>query len=188
VSIDDRDNYNNRDEIPPVPRRMTFADVEARVRGPAIGLILLGVLSLGLIGVGVAQYPTLPAKFDEQREEIDNNPQLSPEQKQQMKDVMQVYQDAVVKFAPVAWAISGVISLLMIGAGVKMMSLSGRGLGITAAIVAMVPCLSGCCILGLPIGIWTLVVLSKPEVQAAFAARRTRRPEPDVLDPGFDDR
>ena len=36
-----------------------------------------------------------------------------------------------------------------------------------AAIIAMIPC-HGCCILGLPFGIWALVVLSAPEVKAAF--------------------
>jgi hypothetical protein len=34
----------------------------------------------------------------------------------------------------------------------------------------MIPCISPCCLLGLPIGIWALVVLLKPEVKAAFTA------------------
>jgi hypothetical protein len=38
----------------------------------------------------------------------------------------------------------------------------------TAAILAMIPCLSSCCIVGLPLGIWALVVLSKPEVKSEF--------------------
>ena len=39
-----------------------------------------------------------------------------------------------------------------------------------ATIIAMVPCISPCCLVGLPIGIWALVVLMKPEVKAAFRA------------------
>jgi hypothetical protein len=35
-------------------------------------------------------------------------------------------------------------------------------------VVAMVPCLSPCCILGLPLGIWALIVLMKPEVKSSF--------------------
>jgi predicted Zn finger-like uncharacterized protein len=37
----------------------------------------------------------------------------------------------------------------------------------TACILAMIPCVN-CCILGLPFGIWGLVVLNKPEVKDAF--------------------
>ena len=38
----------------------------------------------------------------------------------------------------------------------------------TASILAVVPCVSPCCLVGLPIGIWALVVLSKPEVKSQF--------------------
>jgi hypothetical protein len=38
----------------------------------------------------------------------------------------------------------------------------------TASVIAMIPCISPCCIVGLPIGIWAMVVLSKPEVKSAF--------------------
>jgi hypothetical protein len=31
-----------------------------------------------------------------------------------------------------------------------------------------VPCISPCCLVGLPIGIWALVVLNKPEVKSSF--------------------
>jgi hypothetical protein len=39
---------------------------------------------------------------------------------------------------------------------------------LAAAIVALIPCFSPCCLIGLPIGIWALVVLSKPEVKSQF--------------------
>ena len=35
------------------------------------------------------------------------------------------------------------------------------------AIVAMLPC-SGCCLLGLPIGIWAIIVLIDSDVKRAF--------------------
>jgi hypothetical protein len=41
---------------------------------------------------------------------------------------------------------------------------------VVTSIVAMVPCLGPCCIVGIPIGIWALVVLMKPEVKAAFTS------------------
>ena len=37
-----------------------------------------------------------------------------------------------------------------------------------AAILAMIPVTSCCFLLGIPVGIWSLVVLAKPEVKALF--------------------
>jgi hypothetical protein len=51
--------------------------------------------------------------------------------------------------------------------GLKMKNMQSYGLAMTASILAMLPC-SCCCIIGLPLGIWSLVVLMKPEVKAAF--------------------
>ena len=52
----------------------------------------------------------------------------------------------------------------------KLRKLESYGLVMTATILFMLPCLtpSCCCILGLPIGIWTLVIIMKPEVKSAF--------------------
>lgn len=50
----------------------------------------------------------------------------------------------------------------------KMKNAESYGFAMAAAIIAMVPCVSPCCLLGLPLGIWALVVLLKPEVKAAF--------------------
>lgn len=43
-------------------------------------------------------------------------------------------------------------------------------LAVTASILAMIPCLGPCCLIGIPIGIWALVVLFKPEVKSAFTS------------------
>ena len=50
----------------------------------------------------------------------------------------------------------------------KLMNLQSYGLVMAAIIVAMVPCVSPCCLVGLPVGIWALVVIMKPEIKAAF--------------------
>lgn len=60
-----------------------------------------------------------------------------------------------------------VSGLILLGA-MKMKKLESYGLAMAATILAMVPCVSPCCLLGLPIGIWALVVLLKPEVKSAF--------------------
>ena len=57
--------------------------------------------------------------------------------------------------------------VILVGA-LKMKKLSGYNWAMTASIIAVVPCVSPCCLLGLPIGIWALVVLAKPEVKSQF--------------------
>lgn len=60
-------------------------------------------------------------------------------------------------------AINGTV---LVGA-LQMRKLKNYPLSIAAAILAMLPC-SACCIVGIPIGIWALVVLSDRSVRAAF--------------------
>ncbi|HEX5790128.1 MAG TPA: hypothetical protein VFY13_03195 [Luteolibacter sp.] len=66
----------------------------------------------------------------------------------------------------------GVIGIIVGGVviygAIKMMKLENHGLAMTAAVVAMVPCISPCCILGLPFGIWALTALNDANVKAAF--------------------
>jgi hypothetical protein len=52
---------------------------------------------------------------------------------------------------------------------VRMMQGRSWGLALAAVIMNMLPCTGACCCLGLPIGIWALIVLFDSEVKAAFA-------------------
>jgi len=53
--------------------------------------------------------------------------------------------------------------------GLQMTKFRMYGVALAASIVSMIPCFSCCCcVLGLPVGIWSLVVLSRQEVKAAF--------------------
>jgi hypothetical protein len=57
--------------------------------------------------------------------------------------------------------------LIYVGAG-KMQSLKSYEFAFVAAILAMVPCLTPCCFLGLPVGIWALVVLNRAKIKSEF--------------------
>jgi hypothetical protein len=65
-------------------------------------------------------------------------------------------------------AIGLLIAGLIIYASMEMKKLKQWGLAVAASILAMVPCISPCCIIGLPIGIWSLVILMRDDVKAAF--------------------
>jgi hypothetical protein len=75
-------------------------------------------------------------------------------------------------FSGTIGAVSSIIGIFVSGlilfGGMKMQKLESYGLAMTVSIIAMIPCFSPCCIIGLPVGIWALVVLSKPEVKSAF--------------------
>ena len=60
-------------------------------------------------------------------------------------------------------------SALVIYGALQMRGLKSWGLSLAACIVAMIPCFSSCCcVIGLPVGIWAIVILNKPEVKAQF--------------------
>jgi len=69
----------------------------------------------------------------------------------------------------IVFNIIGIIMAVVVFMGaLKMKKLQSFGFVMAATIIAMVPCISPCCWVGLPIGIWALVVLNKPEVKGAF--------------------
>ncbi|MBF5043829.1 hypothetical protein FGE12_15625 [Aggregicoccus sp. 17bor-14] len=140
---------------PPTPGPDPIA-AQKQVQVPAILLIVLGALGLifGLIGVAshsVNQYGPL----------LDN-----PELPEQARSVVQGFANHG------RWLnLPGIVlSGLMLLGGLKMKGLQSYALALTGAIVAVIPCMgvNGCCCIGMPVGIWALVVLMRPEVKGAF--------------------
>jgi len=62
----------------------------------------------------------------------------------------------------------GVISLLIAFGSYLMLRRKSFGAAWTTAIAATIPCLSPCIVLGMPIGIWIMLLLRRPDVQAEF--------------------
>lgn len=65
--------------------------------------------------------------------------------------------------------IAAVIGVLIWRGAAKMQALESHQFAFTASILAIIPCISPCCLFGLPFGIWALVVLAKPEVKSQFS-------------------
>jgi hypothetical protein len=84
--------------------------------------------------------------------------------------VRQVQQGAV---GPVATAIQGtcvLVNLFIIVCGVQMMKLQNWGMAVAGSILAMVNVGSCCCVLGIPVGICSLMVLMSPNTISIFSA------------------
>jgi hypothetical protein len=62
------------------------------------------------------------------------------------------------------------ISAFTVFGGLQMRALKNWGVALASAIIVMTPCSTYCCCcLGIPIGIWALIMLTKPEVKSAFS-------------------
>ena len=66
-----------------------------------------------------------------------------------------------------------VVAPVVIAGGIAMLQGKRFGLARAAAILAMIPVTSCFCIVGIPIGIWVLRMLRKPEVEAYFRRHTT---------------
>jgi hypothetical protein len=56
----------------------------------------------------------------------------------------------------------------------QMRSITSYAWSMAAAVIMCIPCIGPCCPFGIPVGIWAIVVLNKPEVKQAFEAGRPR--------------
>jgi hypothetical protein len=129
-------------------------DTLNKLKFPAIGLIAAGVLNAicGLYFIGSALYQysagVLNTRFSTDAEQIG--------------------------FYVGFWgtAALGVLGFLVapviIYGAIQMMRGRSFGLSRTAAILAVIPLTSCCFVIGIPFGIWALVVLSQPDVKALF--------------------
>jgi hypothetical protein len=118
-----------------------------QVSGPGIGLIITGainiLMSLGMLAMSIANIGVSALQGS------------SAEAERFLRNT------------------SGTVNFLFLGVSfllgiLKLRKLESYGLCMTASILAMVPCLSCCFPLGIVIGIWALVVMSKPEVKDFF--------------------
>ena len=128
--------------------------VQSRLRAPAIGLVVTGVLN-AVTSVLVLLSRLLQGVTGRSRPPIaDEAERLG-------------YMTAQIAI-PIVCLLGLIAAPFIIYAAVRMMAGKSHGLAMTAAILALVPCTSPCCLAGVPAGIWALVVLAKPEVKAGL--------------------
>ena len=126
------------------------------VKGPAIALII--VASLGVAYYGFSGLFTLFTGGTMFHQE------LPPDVPPQVRALIENMRGPLA--AVISLVVAAVNGFVLFGA-IKLLRLQNFGLVMTAVIVAMLPC-QCCCLLGLPFGIWALMVLNKPEVKSHF--------------------
>jgi hypothetical protein len=129
------------------------ARAKRKVTPPAIALLIVG--SLGLI------FSVLSVVLAAVRE-----PRIDPNAPPFLQEAMK-YQTG-----PLAVAIQSlfvILNIVILIGGAQMIRMKTWGLGMSASILAMINAGNCCCLLGLPVGIWSLVVLLNDDVKSSFS-------------------
>jgi hypothetical protein len=142
----------------PIAPGTPVIDARSLVAGPATGLMIVGIICLLAAISGVVSNLVGGDAF---RAGGPGAADLPP----QLRQWMEMTSGTV---GVIMSSIGVLLSILFIFASTKMRRLENYGLVMTATILSMLPCLSPCCCVGLPIGVWILIVLAKPEVKSAF--------------------
>jgi len=125
-------------------------DARREVLGPAVLLMVVG---------GLAMLLSLLA-FATSGNELELERQLHPEKIYASGNLVPAWANLFPLF------FSGVIVL----GGWRMYVLKNHRLAVAVCAMAMIPCFTSCCfVTGLPVGLWGLVTLLRPEVRAAFS-------------------
>ena len=141
---------------PRLIRRNPFA--ASRTSGPGTGLLFVGLLAMVSNGVQVGRAYSDPEKFAEETREFFARAQLPDPER-------------TVKWMPIARVGFLMLSVLVAAAGVAVLTRRLHGLAMLGSVGALFLVTDCCCVLGFPVGAWSLYVLRDPAVQAQF--RRT---------------
>jgi hypothetical protein len=130
-----------------------------QLRLPAIGMIVGGVLSLLYALLDLALCVHFLVGFQQGQAP----PNLPP----WMQNIFQP-NPTQMTIEAVLDAVKVVSCAVVIYGAMRMQRLESYGLAITSCILSIIPCMTCCCFLGMPFGIWSLVILNRPEVRASF--------------------
>ena len=128
-------------------------DVRKRLQLPASGLIIVGALN-ALSGFLLILGRLASMVQGRERVITDEATRLG-------------YMTAII-FFPLVSLISIIAAPVIIYGAIQMLSARRYSIAMLAAVLALIPLSSICCIPGIPVGIWALVVLRDPEVKASF--------------------
>jgi len=137
-------------------RRSRRRRAREAVAGPAIALMIFGITAmiinviLMVLFIAVAMNQPPP------------DPRLIAQPGASVGYQMGKYSWSVASFVGICFG-----GIVFLGAS-KMKNLESFGYAMTACIIALLPC-HYCCMLGIPFGIWGLIVLNRADVKSAFS-------------------
>ena len=170
----DRDDERYDDEPGRDDPRDAIARAKKIVKTPAILLIIHAIV--GLLGVAYGIVTIVSAnpaeEFKKQRVIEENRPGLDANQKAALKqtyDMMEPAMELYSKALPALIGVGALSMILVLIGGFKLMNLSSPGFAKAACVLGIIPCLGGCCLIGIIGGFMGFSAMGKPDVKAAFA-------------------
>jgi hypothetical protein len=153
--VADAGNTDNPYQAPVSPTYLPPGQVDPfaaqRVAGPATALIVTAILAIVLqVGATIVNLAGVGMGHALRHNRID------------------VFAGATGGIHIVSGLFGVIIAVVVLLGAMRMKRLENYGFAMASAILAMIPCFWPCCLLGLPFGIWALVVLSDGSVKAAF--------------------
>ena len=145
-------------------RRFRSGNAEAMVAGPAIALMVAAILGI-VANLGYLTFRLITlATLDKQMlaaQSTTRGAATNP-------GTFQAGYAFGVTTVVVTTLVGTLLCVIVLAGAVQMKKMRNYGLAMAASIIALLPC-NCCCFLGLPFGIWSLVVLNNPEVRDAFS-------------------
>lgn len=150
-------------------------DVRSKLNGPATGLLVYGILScilafLAVVSSGLHMIGMNPLTANQQQDMEELQRQMGGEQADFINQINTISNLTSGPIGVVTNGIVLVVGVLTIYSATRMKKFQGHTMAVVVSALACVPCTSGCCIVGIPIGIWSIVVLMDANVKAAFRA------------------
>lgn len=127
-------------------------DLERQVKRPAIALLVVFGVSIVVLFVSF----------------LFNIFLLTSRVTERLPEPSMMTKETQVVVRMVAGLVAMALHALTIAGALHMRQFRSLGLARAGAIVACIPCVSACVVLGIPFGAWALIVLGRPEVRAAF--------------------
>jgi hypothetical protein len=168
--------FPNRAAAPPtltaLPGRSADGGHEAAleaVKNPAICLILTGLLNIFLSLWGAAEAVFSPVDIDQQMAAV---PQFNDPEVQKFLSDPQVHHFLHLLYSPAILLTNDLftlaMSILVLVGALRMKALRSYEFSFIAALLALLPCVTSCCLIGLPFGIWAILVLRRPGIKGQF--------------------
>ena len=81
---------------------------------------------------------------------------------------LKISESTISSSEPATYCVFGLMQCFVAFAGFQMKNLKNHHVALAGSVLAMLPCSGCCCMAGLPIGIWSLVILNNSDVKQAF--------------------
>ena len=145
------------------PAAVAPVEVALEVKNPAVSLIVTGALNVLLAVYALVKDLFFPDNVEQLLAQMP--PMPDPETQKMVVSMLHVMTGPL---AVGSHLVALLLSVVVLVGSVRMLQLRNYEFAFVAAILAMVPCVTPCCLLGLPFGIWAVVVMRKPGVKAHF--------------------